>query len=431
LRLLSGNRIQAILVDRNGVLDGAGLSSNTPRATLTEALDPGTVARLRRHPGVSERVGAGPDAFRVAYRPLQTTALDRETGTATPVGGVIVAVSQRADDETLHQFVVNAVLVTSVALVTLVLLAMAVLRVGLRSLQQTASAAAAIANGDRTRRIHLGHPDSEATQLAMTLNQAFDQQFEAEARLRRFVADVSHELRTPLSTIGGWADLYFHGGLTDQEATRTAMSRIADEAASMRSLVEELLLLANLDQQRSLKKERVPLSTLVDEVVSDARVIDPSRHITLSVRSPAGDPATVVGDADRIRQLVRNLLSNALQHTLPGTSVHVTVSADVDSSGVPQMNLAVADRGPSIPAEARTHLFDRFYQFSQHGPIRRRGNGLGLAIAHAIVEAHGGTITLRPTADGAGNEFVVSLPSLDPTHDPDFGDSCSVADSNR
>lgn len=412
LRLLAGNRVQAMLVDRNGGLatspsltdTATKAASSTPRSALIAALDPDTIARLRRNPGRSERLETTP--FRVVYRPIQGTAFDRQTGAATLVGGVVVAVSEYEDDETLHHFAVNAAIVTSVALLALVLLALVALEVGLRPLKQMATAAAAIAGGDRTRRIHLTHPHTEAGQLAIALNQAFDQQLQAEERLRRFVADVSHELRTPLSTIGGWADLYFHGGLPDEEATATAMSRIADQAASMRSLVEELLLLADLDQQRPLNKEPVQLSSLVDEVVSDARVIDPDRHVTLSILRD--DPAAVIGDADRIRQLVRNLLSNALQHTPLGTPIHVTVSTHAENGSAPRVTLAVADEGPGIPSDVREHLFERFYQGA---PIRRRGNGLGLAIARAIVEAHSGTIQLRDPRNGTGSEFVVILPA--------------------
>jgi two-component system OmpR family sensor kinase len=409
LRLLAGNRMQALLVDDGGRLTGSATAADPARGALVAALDAGIIERLRRRPGRSERLETSSGPFRVAYRPVRRTAPDRGTGAATPPAGFVVAVSLREDDETMHHLAVTTTAVTAVALLALVLLALGVLAVGLRPLRRMAATAGAIAGGDRARRIEPGHPDTEAGRLAVALNDAFDQQVLAEERLRRFVADVSHELRTPLTTIGGWADLYFQGGLADREATTTAMSRIADEAAGMRSLVEELLLLADLDQQRPLAKEPVPLSTLVEEVVADARVIAPDRDVTLS--GLHGGPAVVVGDADRLRQLARNLLGNALQHTPPGTPVHVTLGAPAGGHR-PQVTLTVADEGPGVPAEARAHLFERFYQGS---PVRRRGNGLGLAIARAIVEAHDGTIHLRDPASGTGSEFLVTLPaSTDP-----------------
>ena len=428
LRLLAGNRVQALLVDGAGRLTASPPAADPGRGALLAALDPGTVARLRRRPGRSERLATSWGSFRVAYRPVARAATGTGTGAAgavAPVAGVVVAVSLREDDETLHHLAVTTALVTAVALLALVLLALGVLAVGLRPLRRMAATAGAIAGGDRARRIEPGHPDTETGRLAVALNDAFDQQVLAEERLRRFVADVSHELRTPLTTIGGWADLYFQGGLAGDAATATAMSRIADEAAAMRSLVEELLLLADLDQQRPLAKAPVPLSTLVAEVVADARVIAPDRRVTLE--DAHDPPAVVVGDADRLRQLVRNLLGNALRHTPPGTPVHVRLGADdgggdggssSSSGGSPRVTLSVADAGPGVPAEARPHLFERF---SQGAPVRRRGNGLGLAIARAVAEAHGGTVELRDPATGTGSEFVVTLPAADSAADSAAG----------
>ena len=400
LQVFTGGRVQAMLVNGSGQLVPRRSPTGTGPGTVI--VDATTVTRLRHRAGRSERLKTAAGVFRFAYFSLDGTAHDRETGIATPVGGVILAVSQRTDEETLHQFAVDAAVVTALALLALVLLGFGVLRVGLRPLKQMAIAASAIAEGDRTRRIQINHAHTEAGQLGVALNRAFERQHGAEEQLRRFVADVSHELRTPLSTIGGWADLYFHGGLTDPDATTTAMSRIADEAAGMRSLVEELLLLASLDQQRPIERTSVPLARLVGEVVADARVIDPDRRITLSV--PAQDSCAVLGDANRLRQLTRNLLSNALQHTPPGTPIQVTVGNQAAASRV---FVTVADQGPGIPPTARPHLFERFYQGD---PARRRGSGLGLAIARAIVEAHDGTIQVRDPVSGPGSEFHVRLP---------------------
>ncbi|MGP3955644.1 sensor histidine kinase [Nonomuraea sp. 3N208] len=422
--VLGRDRVKAALVDGAGRVFTAHSTEDPARDALIRALRAPAVARLGRDPGRSERLEVAGDPYRIVYH-----ALDVEPGASAPLAGVIVAVSLRDDEDTLHQVAVTEAIVTSVALLALIGLAFGVLRVGLRPLKNMAAAAAAIAGGDRARHIPVSHPHTEAGRLAVALNQAFDRQRRAEERLRRFVADVSHELRTPLSTIGGWADLYFQGGLPDPEATTTAMSRIADQAAGMRRLVEDLLLLARLDQQRPLETAPVDLQALVSEIVSDARVIAPDRTITLTATSraievhagevrgerlllgdpPAWDemrPATVTGDAERLRRLLRNLLGNALQHTPPGTPVHVSVNGSPS-----RVRLAVADEGPGIPADKRAHLFERFYQGD---PVRRHGSGLGLAIARAIAEAHGGTIELRTSPHGSGSEFSVTLPAACP-----------------
>ncbi|GLZ07535.1 hypothetical protein Acsp03_50010 [Actinomadura sp. NBRC 104412] len=397
LRMVAGGRVVAAVVDSTGRVRSAPRSDAPRQAALVQALTPSLVTRLREHPGRSFPLDVADDPYRVVYRRLAGGG----GASGTAVAGVIIAIPLRQDQETLRRFAVDTAAVTAVVLLTLVCLALAVLRIGLRPLRTMAAAATAIAAGDRTQRIRVGHPQSEAGRLAVALNDAFDRQRQVEGQLRRFVADVSHELRTPLSTISGWADLYFHGALTDKDSTTTAMSRIVDAAAGMRSLVDELLLLARLDQQRPLETAPVSLRDLVSEVVSDARVIAPDRVIALVTQDH--DRAMVTGDAARLRQLARNLLSNALQHTPSDVRVHVTVMTRPDG-----IHLVVVDEGPGVPAEIRPHLFARF---SAGDPVRRPGSGLGLAIARAIAEAHGGTIRLRDPAHGHGAEFVVILPA--------------------
>jgi two-component system, OmpR family, sensor kinase len=402
LRLLDGDRIKAQFVDTSGK------PVTRPTWDSERVVDATTVARLRDSPGRIVRLEAPGNPYRVLYH-----RFDRPPSAepASSIEGVIVAVSLRNDEDTLHRLAFNEAIATSLALLTLIGLVLAVLRMGLRPLDNMAATAIAIAEGDRTRRIPSGTPETETGRLAAALNHAFDEQHQAEERLRRFVADVSHELRTPLTTISGWAELYFHDDLPT-DTVRTAMSRIAEEAASMRNLVEELLLLARLDQHRPLETAPVGLVDLIETIVYDARLIDPDRPITLS--APSDDPLVVTGDAERLRRLVRNLLSNALQHTPPGTPVHVRLSPLPD-----RISLVVADEGPGIAPSLRPHLFERFYQGD---PVRRQGSGLGLSIARAIVEAHQGTIEHRTPSRGRGSEFVVTLPNH-PSSDP--GSGCS------
>ncbi|MEV1242812.1 HAMP domain-containing sensor histidine kinase [Nonomuraea sp. NPDC049750] len=389
LRQLDGDRIEAVFVDTSG-----NAVVQRSKGAFARVLDAATIARLRGSPGKIMRLEAAGNPYRARYHRLNATV-----GTE----GVIVALSLHNDEDTLDRLALSEAIVTSVALLALVGLALAVLHVGLRPLQTMAATATAIAQGDRTRRIPAGVPHTETGRLATALNRAFDEQHQAEERLRRFVADVSHELRTPLTTINGWAELYFHNDLPATTVT-TAMSRIAEEAAGMRNLVEELLLLARLDQQRPLETAPLRLVELVEAIVDDARLIDPDRPITLS--APSDDPLVITGDAERLRRLVRNLLGNALQHTPPGTAVRVTLFTLPKNSAV---RLVVADDGAGIDPGLRPHLFERF---SQGDPVRRQGSGLGLSIARAIAEAHQGTIELRSPAQSTGCEFVVTLPSM-------------------
>jgi two-component system OmpR family sensor kinase len=403
LRTLAPDRTGVALLDPDGTPIALMPPAGARPAVFDRMADAATLGRLRDRPARPVRVELAGEPYRAVYHP----ATGRR-GTAGPVAGFVVAVSLRADQDALRRLAGAQAVITAVALVTLGGLALAVLRVGLRPLRDMAAVAAAIGAGDGTRRIRADHPGSEAGKLAAALNQAFEERHRAEDRLRRFVADASHELRTPLTTIGGWADLYFHGGLPDRAAVETAMSRIAAETAHMRNLVEELLMLARLDQQRPLDPRPVDLAALVEDVVSDARVIDPGRPIT--VRADGQHPgALVTGDLERLRQVVRNLVGNALQHTPAGTPVHVAVEAVTGDGdrGTDQVRLTVADEGPGIPAETRSHLFERFYQGD---PRRGRGSGLGLAIVRTIVEAHDGTVEVRDTG-GRGSEFQVTLPA--------------------
>jgi two-component system OmpR family sensor kinase len=305
------------------------------------------------------------------------------------------------------------------------MLAVGVLRVGLRPLARLATAATAIATGESDRRLPVDRPHSEVGRLATALNQAFDERRMAEERLRRFIADASHELRTPLATIRGWADLYFQGALVNHDGVETAMTRIVDDADRLTRLVEELFLLARLDQQPLLDTAQVGLTTLVSEVIEDARVADTTCQITLSTPGAV----TVTGDPDRLRQVARNLVGNALQHTPPGTPVRVTLHTSPD--GPSAVRLTVADDGPGIPEADLEHLFERFYRPA--GARSTAGTGLGLAIVQAIVHAHGGTVTVESTP-GAGTSFHLTLPAGAPAtggDQPRQGPEADRCDSGR
>jgi two-component system OmpR family sensor kinase len=225
--------------------------------------------------------------------------------------------------------------------------------------------------------------------------------------MRRFVADASHELRTPLSVIRGFAEFYRQRDDVERAELDRLISRVENEAVRMGVLVDDLLLLARLDQQRPLARRPVDLLALAGDAVHDARVLDSAREITLSVRS--GSAFIVTGDEIRLRQVIGNLVNNALQHTPEGTPVDVVIrSGRLGDS--PAAVLEVVDGGPGMPAEAAERVFERFYRAD---PARSRGGtGLGLAIVAGLVAAHGGSVQVE-TAPGAGATFRVTLP-LDP-----------------
>jgi two-component system, OmpR family, sensor kinase len=238
--------------------------------------------------------------------------------------------------------------------------------------------------------------------LAASVLWAFRERAANEARLRQFVADASHELRTPLTSIRGYAELWRAGGLREGGDVDDAMRRMEQEARRMGLLVDDMLLLARLDQGRPLETTPLALDRLVDEAVRDARAVEPDRPIDL-----VGDPVTVAGDDHRLRQVVGNLLTNARLHTPPGTPVHVSVRVAGE-----RVRLEVADEGPGLEPEVAARVFERFFRGD---PARTRasgGSGLGLSIVAAVAEAHGGRVSVD-TAPGAGTRFVVELPLLD------------------
>ena len=287
-----------------------------------------------------------------------------------------------------------------------------IVRRSLRPLHRITEQAHAFAAGDRTVRLPVPTDDPDMERLALTVNEAFDVQQQAEARLRAFVADASHELRTPLTTATGWIELYLQGGLADEDRRDQAMRRAMSQLGRMRVLIDELALLARLDRARPLDLDPVDLTTLATEVVEDARVINPERSFSLH----AAGPALLLGDAPKLQQVLQNLVGNAVQHTPPGSPVEVTVRAAVSNSGGTGESegrvhtLLVTDHGPGIPVEDRAHVFTRFWRGDASRARHTGGTGLGLAIVSSIVAAHGGTSEVISQV-GRGTTIRVRLPA--------------------
>jgi two-component system OmpR family sensor kinase len=319
---------------------------------------------------------------------------------ALPLGDVDAAVRG------LIQVEVGA---TALAAFVLALVTFWVLRLGVRPVKQMTATASAIAAGDLSHRVPDVRPGTEAGELGVALNQmlgriedAFDQRTRSEDRLRRFVGDASHELRTPVTTIRGYAELYRAGGLAEESELSEAMRRTEQEAIRMGTLIDDLLLLARLDQGRPLEDGPVDLHALADDAVRDARAVHPDRPITATVESPL----TVNGDEGRLRQVLANLVANALVHTPTGTPVEVRARREGDRAV-----LEVQDHGPGMPADVADKVFERFYRADASRSRHRGGSGLGLSIAKAIVDAHGGEVSLR-TAVGQGTTVHLELPAV-------------------
>jgi two-component system OmpR family sensor kinase len=291
-------------------------------------------------------------------------------------------------------------------------------RSSLRPLVEVEETAEAIAGGDLSRRIPESDPRTEVGRLSRALNgmlgqieNAFvaQQASESEARhseerMRRFVADASHELRTPLTSIRGFAELYRQGAVAGGDDLDRVMKRVEDEAARMGLLVDDLLLLARLDQQRPLLHEPVDVLQLARDAAHDAAAVAPARDVTVEV---TGDgPPVVMGDDARLRQVFGNLLTNALTHTPDGTPVRMRVGAD---NGTGLAAVEVTDEGPGLSPEQTTKVFERFYRADAARTRAQGGSGLGLSIVAAVAEAHGGSVRVE-TAPGAGARFVVELP---------------------
>ena len=231
------------------------------------------------------------------------------------------------------------------------------------------------------------------------IESSFRAQEASERKLRRFVADASHELRTPLSAVRAYAELYDRGAAERPDDLERSMKGISRESERMSVLVEDLLLLARLDDGRPLEREPVELDEVVGEAVETAQAVDPDRAIELHA-----EPATVLGDRVRLRQIVDNLLANVRAHTPPGTPASVSVRRRNGSA-----EIAVTDAGPGLDEEHLEHLFERFYRADPSRARASGGVGLGLAIVAAVAEAHGGTASAS-SRPGEGTTIAIALP---------------------
>lgn len=320
---------------------------------------------------------------------------------------VVVAIPLTESQSTLSGLLLLEALISLGVVAATALLALLIIRIGLRSLQRMGTVAADIAAGDLTKRVEPATSTTEIGRLGLALNgmlsqieAAFAERTASNDRLRRVIADASHELRTPLTSIRGYAEMLRRGAAESPTDSESARRRIEEESIRMTGLVDDLLILARLDQGRPLDQAAVDLRTIANDAVADARVVAPHREISLS----ANGPVIVTGDDTRLRQVMGNLMRNALVHTPQLTPIEVVVATD-DGLG----HMSVADHGPGLAEGDVGRIFEPFYRADPSRSRDSGGAGLGLSIVSAVVAAHGGRVKVSKT-EGGGATFEVELP---------------------
>jgi two-component system, OmpR family, sensor kinase len=405
--------------------------------------EPGWAVGLAGHTATLP-ADSGGGHWRVTAFP--TRFINGTTGQTT-TGTIIVGIDVSSIYRTLDGLALIDLIVSAIVLVALAIIGIAIVRSSLRPLTDIELTAGAIAAGDLSQRVPDRDPRTEVGRLGRSLNAMLAQveaafhareRSEAAARrseekMRQFVADASHELRTPLTAIRGYAEYYRQRGgagngarhaapadtepvlagggrLTEPDVDRI-MQRVEQESARMGVLVEDMLLLARLDQQRPIERRPVDLLTLAADAVQDARMIAPQRKIELAVGH--GAAFLVLGDEARLRQVITNLMSNALSHTPDGTPIDVRILTHGPDGRlpVPSVTIEVDDHGPGLSQEQAERVFERFYRADQARGRKTGGGGagLGLAIVAALVDAHGGAVGVD-TAPGSGAMFWITLP---------------------
>ena len=355
-------------------------------------------------PNVGDEEYAPPD---IIAEDLPESGRRNYTVDATDGGGTYRVLAQRPDDmttitalplddvqRTISRLIVVEVIGSLAILAALGVVSWWVVHLGIRPVKKMTETATQIAGGDLSVRVPESTPGTESGELAVALNtmlghleRGMDERAASQARLRRFVADASHELRTPVTTIRGYAELYRHGGLADPAALDDAMRRTEQEAARIGRLVEDMLTLAKLDEQRPLAVHPVDLNALARDAAADARATSPGRPIAVEVTT---EPIVIDGDEDRLRQVIANVVGNALVHTAADVPVTIRVEGDGTTA-----TISVDDRGQGMSTEVAQRVTERFFRADPSRSRHRGGTGLGLSIVDAAVSAHGGAVEIE------------------------------------
>ena len=325
------------------------------------------------------------------------------------VGTVVISVALDSVDRTMRGLAGIYFLISLIVIIAIGFVARSLIKLSLKPLNKIEETAAAIAEGDLSARLPEVNPNTEVGRLTGSLNtmlsrieESFAVRTESENKLRRFIADASHELRTPLTAIRGFAELHRQGAVTGEDKTKELISRIEKESIRMSSLVEDLLLLARLDQSRELTIDPVDINHLVNEAIASAKAAGPSHEITLKSSS---DEVFVLGDSMRIHQAVSNLLANARTHTPAGTKIEIEILQSES-----EVQISVSDNGPGLSPGDQTRIFERFFRADpSRARVSGEGSGLGLAIVDAVMKAHGGSVEVLSELN-QGAKFTLHFP---------------------
>ena len=385
------------VLDADGNIVG-GLGGDLNKASISDyvrGLLPSEVAEHGDEPFTIEATGAD---FRAVARTLPNGA-----------GTVVAAQSLEELDNTITRLGYLFFFISLALLLLMALAARTVVSVGLRPLQEAEKTADEIASGNLSARMPETSPNTEIGRLVNTFNtmlarieESFAARTKSEDKLRRFVADASHELRTPLTAIRGYSELYRQGAVEGEEDTKQLLSRIESESKRMSSLVEDLLLLARVDQAREMRSDAVDIVKVVADATASAQVSGPNHPVTLI--APNAE-VFMLGDEVRIHQVIANLLANARSHTPDGTPIAVMITSTDD-----EVRISVADQGPGMSEEDQKRIFERFYRADSSRARRGEdGTGLGLSIVDAVMRAHGGTVSVESEL-GKGSKFTLTFP---------------------
>jgi two-component system OmpR family sensor kinase len=385
------------LLDPTGQIVG-GLGGDLNKASITDyvkGLLPAEVASHGDKPFTIEASGAD---FRAVARTLPGNA-----------GTLVAAQSLEELENTVSRLGYLFFFISLILLILMAIAARTVVKVGLRPLDDAETTAEEIAAGNLSARMPEADSGTEVGRLVTTLNtmlarieEAFAVRTESENKLRRFVADASHELRTPITAIRGFSELHRQGAVNGEAETKQLIARIEGESKRMGSLVEDLLLLARLDQAREMDSKPVDIVKVVADAVASAQVSGPDHPITLVTPNVE---LFMLGDEVRIHQVIANLLANARAHTPDGTPIAVMITSDES-----EVSISVADKGPGLSETDQQHIFERFYRAD--GSRTRTGDdgsGLGLSIVDAVMRAHGGKVSVDSEL-GNGSKFTLTFP---------------------
>jgi two-component system OmpR family sensor kinase len=375
---------------------GGGLN----RVAASDYLEGISLVQTVGYKGRPFTVKSAEENFRVLALPLPAD-----------IGSVAIAQSLEDVERTLNRLQWLLLLIGGIVILLIAFASRLVIKVSLTPLSRVEETAEKIASGDLSARLPDAKPSTEVGRLTTSLNtmlsrieESFLARQTSEDKLRRFVADASHELRTPLTAIRGFAELHRQGAISGELETKELLARIEGESIRMGSLVEDLLLLARIDQGRQMLRNPVEMIGTVNDAVASARVVGPDHPITVIARD---NEIYTLGDQHRIHQVIANLLANARTHTPAGTEITLSISHDLDG-----VRVSVADQGPGLSREDQEKIFERFYRADiSRVRIDGEGSGLGLSIVDAVMKAHGGSVVVNSEL-GKGAEFTLFFPHV-------------------